>query len=285
MSVPGDPAPGALQGDRVSVAGLMALRLARDGGLPLALARRSGSTATRGAGQGHLIRDLRPFADGDDPRHIDAAASARTGQLQRRAFHEDREASLLLIADFRRPMLWGSGRRLRSVAAADHLMRLAWTAIEAGGTVGLVSVDGQGWRLTRPRGRAAGIRAVARALAEAHEVALRDRASRPLDLALVELLPHLPRGATLALASGLDDPGTRLPGALMALTRRGPLHLLLVEDAIERAAPSRAMPVHDASGRGQLVDLAPLAAARAARAAVLRQPGLQIRPVPVDGEG
>src|SRR5690606_41128872 len=109
MSARGDPGPGGAAADpgRISAGRLMALEFlaAKEMSDAASLAERPGNTATRRRGQGHEIRELRPFAEGDDPRHIDAAATARTGVPQLRSFHEDRENNLMLIADFRRPML------------------------------------------------------------------------------------------------------------------------------------------------------------------------------------
>ncbi|HET9068090.1 MAG TPA: DUF58 domain-containing protein, partial [Amaricoccus sp.] len=118
MSAPGDPRHDPAT--TVSADALMALarRAARPAG---ALAERPGIAPTRKRGQGHEIREIRPFTDGDDPRHLDAAATARSGSLQVRSFHEDRERTVLLVADFRRPMLWGTRARFRSVAAAEAL--------------------------------------------------------------------------------------------------------------------------------------------------------------------
>lgn len=293
MSVPGKgprPGPLGLSGDQVTVAALLALEFAPP--LPqeipaLALARRPGVTATRAAGQGHVIRELRPFAEGDDPRFLDAAASARAGAPQVRGFHEDREGNLLLIADFRRPMLWGSQARFRSVAAAEILMRLGWQAMSGGGAVGLVTLSDQGLEVTRPRARHSGMSRIAAHLARVHASALAataaGAATPDLDQQLASALRHAPSGAMVALASGLDQPGPRLTAVLAALSQRGPAALLLIEDPLERAAPAEALPTRrPGRAEAELLSLQSLPESRSRRASDLHLPGLKVARIAAD---
>jgi uncharacterized protein (DUF58 family) len=269
MSAPGDdPAT------TVSAAALMALaaRAARPAG---ALAERPGVAPTRKRGQGHEIREIRPFTEGDDPRHLDAAATARSGAPQVRSFHEDRERTVLLVADFRRPMLWGTRGRLRSVAAAEALALAGWQAVLGAGAAGVVALTDAGLVAERPRPRDAGMARVAGALARAHALALATRApTRDLVPDLLRAARFAPRGAGVVLATGLDQPGPGLDAALAALARRGPLRLVLTEDAFETAPPAAALPFLTPDGRVARARFGALPEARAARLAALRLPGL-----------
>ncbi len=76
------------------------------------------------------------------------------------------------------------------------------------------------------------------------------------------------------LATGLDQPGAGLDAALAGLARRGPLRLLLTEDAFETAPPAAALPFLTADGRVSRARFGALPEARAARLAALRLPGL-----------
>ncbi len=272
MSAPGDAAPD--RATTVSAAALMALaaRAARPDG---ALAERPGIAPTRKRGQGHEIREIRPFTDGDDPRHLDAAATARSGTPQVRSFQEDRERTVLLIADFRRPMLWGTRGRLRSVAAAEALALAGWQAVLGAGAAGVVALTDAGLLAERPRARDAGMARVCGLLARAHAQALTTRAPvRDLAPDLVRAGRFAPRGAGIVLATGLDAPGPGLDAALAGLARRGPLRLLLIEDAFETAPPAAALPFLTADGRVARARFSALPEARAARLAALRLPGL-----------
>lgn len=241
------------------------------------LAERPGTTATRKRGQGHEIREIRPYADGDDLRQLDAAATARTGTLQIRSFHEDREQSLMLIADFRRPMLWGSKGRLRSVAAAEALGLAGWQAVQSGGAVGVIVLTDFGPEVQQPRPRERGMALVVACLERAHEAALAHRGeSRDLAPDLARSARQVPRGAGILLATGLDRPGAGLDAALAALRARGPVTLLLVEDAFETAPPKVALPVQRPEG-ARWAEFSALAGERDGRAARLAFPGQMVR--------
>lgn len=279
MSGRSDPA-------HIGAAGLMALEGAalRIGGEAASLAERPGATATRRRGQGHEIREIRPFSEGDDPRHIDAAASARSGSPHVRSFHEDRERSLLLIADFRAPMLWGTKGRLRSVAAAEALALAGWRAVLQGGAVGVVALTDAGPQVQAPRPRHRGMALVASCLERAHALALAHRGPvRPLAPDLMRAMRQAPRGAAIVLATGLDSPGEGLDAALAALRQRGPLRLVLVEDAFELAPPAQPLP-HEGPEGPAFARFADLPAERAARAAKLALPGVEIRRLAASGE-
>lgn len=261
----------------VQAGALMALeRFATQRSDAASLAERPGTTAMRRRGQGHEIREIRPFSEGDDPRHIDAAATARSGAPHVRSFHEDRERSLLLIADFRRPMLWATRGRLRSVAAAEALALAGWQAVLAGGAVGAVALTEAGMQVQPPRPRHRGMALVAGLLARAHAAALHEPArQRPLAPDLLPAARLAPRGAAMVLATGLDDPGEGLEAAFAALRARGPLRLLLVEDPFEIAPPPRPLPY--ATGAALAVGrFDHLPAARLDRAAALGRAGLAV---------
>ena len=91
----------------------------------LAVTSLPGGLVTRMRGRGLETAELRAFAFGDDPRHLDRNATARTGQLQVRLFHAERDRTTILLADFRPSMLWGTRRTLRSIAAAEALAGIA----------------------------------------------------------------------------------------------------------------------------------------------------------------
>ncbi len=260
----------------------LAARALRDAA---ALAQRPGTTATRRRGQGHEIREIRPFTDGDDPRHIDAAATARIGTPQVRSFHEDRERNLMLIADFRRPMLWGTAGRLRSVAAAETLALTGWQATLRGGAVGVVALTDAGPDVQPSRPRHRGMALAAACLARAHKAALdaahddaahdRQTPVRPLDADLIRAARQVPPGAGIVFATGLDEPGLDLDAALAALAARGPLQLILVEDRFETAPPTAPLPYATENGT-LFARFTALPGDRNGRAARLQRPGIQV---------
>ncbi len=273
----------------VDVAALLALG-PRAGRLPHVapeMARRPGVIATRPRGQGHEIREVRPFTDGDDLRHLDAAATARTGILQVRSFHEDRDRTVMLIADFRRPMLWGT-QRFRSVAAAEALAVAGWQAVTDGGTVGVAVLTDVGIFSEKPASRSQGMARAAGCLARGHLVALQSvRPSvrppvRDLDADLIRAARLAPRGATIVLASALDQPGPGFEAALGAIVRHGALLLFLMQDPFELTPPRGSLPYRTASGLAARGAFASLPALRAALVARLVQIGVRVERIATD---
>jgi len=123
-------------------------------------------------GDGGDIYDLRPFEDGDDPRQIDPAASARSGRTQLRNRHEQVDRTALLVADFRSSMLWGSQVRLRSVAAAEALALEGWKVVAGGGQIGSICCLDQSHESRAPQPREAAMLGISQMMASLHDQAM-----------------------------------------------------------------------------------------------------------------
>lgn len=203
--------------------------------------------------------DLRAFAHGDDPRHIDRNATARTGSPQVRNFHAERDRTTLLVADFRPSMLWGTRRTLRSVAAAEALCLAGWQNVAEGGRVGLIAVTAGAPVFQRAAGRDRGMVAVIGTMAAAHAQALRQagKADPPLADALGHARRIAPRGAEVLVATALDHPGADFVEQVEELRRRAYLSVLRIADAFETAPPRGVFRYATASGRTGAAAAAP----------------------------
>lgn len=216
------------------------------------LARPGGFSGKR-RGPGIEIHDIRPFEDGDDLRHADAGATARTGRLHVRTFHTEEDRAVLLIADFRPFMLWGTRRRLRSVAAAEALAVVGWQAADAGARVGLLALRGHEMDYAAPRGGQQGMTRVAAHLVESHNVAATTphQADDPV-LSLAEAMERAMRlvapGAAIVCASGLDDPGERFATTARATVAKRQLAVLHVMDAVEAEPPAERLAFYGKDG-------------------------------------
>ncbi|MCE7030495.1 DUF58 domain-containing protein [Jiella avicenniae] len=254
-----DPAEEAT---RVDAARLFAMRhIVRN--IPerrLAPVGRPGGFAGRRRGNGLEIVDVRLFSEGDDIRHVDAAATARTAKTHVRTFRDERDRAALLIADFRAPMFFGTRGRLRSVAAAGALALAGWRVVEAGGRVGLLVASAGTTQFLPPRPRERSMAEIAGALESAHETAGQALASgRHLrEPSLAEILDEavgraLP-GTSLILATGLDDEGEDFARLAGAACRRFAMTVLLVRDRFETDPPTGAYPYRlaVASGAGPM---------------------------------
>ncbi|WP_395665314.1 DUF58 domain-containing protein [Methylocella sp.] len=118
-------------------------------------------------------------------RHLDRNVTARAGAPHVRAFREERERAVLLVADLRPSMLFARGARC-VLAGAEALALVGWRAAREG-RVGLVALTFQGAELLR-YGRGAGHdRGLRRARRGPCRGARRGaRADPPLDAALEE---------------------------------------------------------------------------------------------------
>lgn len=181
-------------------------------------------------------------------------------------------------------MLWGTRGRLRSVAAAEALARAGWQAVHAGGAAGVVALTEVGLLAERPRPRDRGMARVCGALARAHALAATmpapAQAQRLLAPDLARAARFAPRGATMIIATGLDLPGPDFEATLTGLGSRGPVRLLLIEDAFETAPVADPLPFLDAAGRPARGRFDGLPADRATRARALARPGVGVERIP-----
>ncbi len=195
-----------------------------------------GGFAIRRRGNGQVVSDSRAYVSGDDIRHVDRGATARTGSLHIRTFHEERDRVTFLVADFRPSMLWGMRRAFRSVAAAESLARLGWQAVETGGRVGLMAITSSETVFVPSRGRTAGMLAVIGGLVKAHAIALDTMTANPLepslDQALAALPRVVPRGSAVIVASGLDTRGPNFAAAVGNAGRNRDLRFMIIEDRV-----------------------------------------------------
>lgn len=251
------PLPGTdpLKGPGIAVeaGALMGLRhLARRGAGATSRGRSGlpGGIVTRRRGRGSEPDDVRVWTDGDDVRHIDRNATARTGTLHVRTHHEERDRAVVLLADFRPSMLVGTRRSLRSVAAAEALALLGWRIAGDGGRVGLCTAAPEPVALP-PTGGGRGMAALCQGLARAHDSALAAaaQADPPLGPTLERARALLPAGGHLVLASALDTPGDGFSETLAALAERIWMSLILVSDAFEREPPPGLYPYATPDGR------------------------------------
>lgn len=230
-------------------------------------------------GRGLEVHDVRPWVEGDDIRHLDQNATARTGVPHTKTYFDERERSILLVADMRPSMLFGTRRAFRSVAGAEALAMLGWRGVGRGGRVGVVAATAtRTWFSRQGRGERAMIAHVG-VLAEAHRAALADRA--PRDPPLADVLETTERlagtGSTIVVATALDAPGDAFGEVVLRLTRRHDVVFLLVEDAFEAEPPAGDYPFTTAEGASGWLRIDRRRAAPSAtdRIAALRRLGAQ----------
>ena len=95
----------------------------------------------RGSRRGHGtdFDDLRPYSAGDELRHVDWKASARSNALYTRLYREEREHRVTLLTDLRSSMFTGT-HALRSAKACQLSARLLWQATESGSRLCVIGI-------------------------------------------------------------------------------------------------------------------------------------------------
>jgi uncharacterized protein (DUF58 family) len=182
--------------------------------------RRGDGVRSIRAGDGYEFSQLRGYLEGDDPRRIDWAASARIGALQTRVYLEETALVLAAIVDESPSMRVGRTRRL-SEAAAEAVA--AWFSA--------VEHEDRAKRIVDDR------------IVEGRRPATAVRANGPFDLMkTLELAVRvLPRGASLLVVTdGFDLPPDD-GGLLLRLATRCDATVLLARDPWHDGLPLRGL--------------------------------------------
>jgi uncharacterized protein (DUF58 family) len=141
------------------------------GALDLVLARRvaealPGDRRSAGVGAGTELVQLRPYEIGDDVRHIDAAATARTGTPHVRLHVPERSLTTWIVLDISPSMAFGTAARLKADVAEGVVTVLGRLAVRRAGSVGLVTFGDGEVRVHPPRGSRPGIVALRHVIAD-----------------------------------------------------------------------------------------------------------------------
>jgi uncharacterized protein (DUF58 family) len=209
--------------------------------LDLVIARRTagalpGDRRAAGVGAGTELAQLRPYEFGDDVRHIDPAATARSGEPHVRMHVPERTLTTWIVLDISPSMAFGTATRLKSDVAEGVALVVSRLAVRRAGRVALLTFGAEATRLLRPRASKPGVAAVRRALAEG---VAPDGVSRPS--ALADALGQLRTVATqpglVVVVSDLrDQHGWTVP--LGALRARHSVLFIEIQDEREATLPA-----------------------------------------------
>jgi uncharacterized protein (DUF58 family) len=125
-----------------------------------------GDRRAAGVGIGTELAQLRPYVIGDDVRHIDPSATARTGEPHVRMHVPERALTTWIVLDVSPSMAFGTARRLKADVAEGVALVFGRLGVRRAGSVGLVAFGAPAPRVLPPRGSKPGIVALQRMLAE-----------------------------------------------------------------------------------------------------------------------
>lgn len=220
-----------------------------------------GTFTSKQRGHGTDYDDLRQYSPGDDIRHIDWRASARTNALHTRLYRAEKEHRTSIICDMRLCMFTGSNI-LRANRAVRLCARLLWQACKAGTRVTLIIITPEGLSMLAPgTGHTTAIRGC-KLLATEHQrlvqtlikrkhapttalreinndycrhesLAVSNEAHGPtLDAALKRLIAHSEHKTTQLWASGFDYPGELFFNTLGSIAQQGHNVALQIDDPV-----------------------------------------------------
>jgi uncharacterized protein (DUF58 family) len=193
--------------------------------------RLSGSHRSVQRGRGLEFQEVRPYVTGDDPRTIDWRVTARRGKPHTKLFREERERPVWLLADLNAGMFFGTRRQLKSTVVVRAAALLAWSAALGGDRVGAVITGANGYKISPPRSREAGVLPMLAALLEMQPTAP-GPASDGLSLGLKALAPLVHPGSLILVLSDFASLETRAP-EWPALAVHNEFRLFWVTDPLE----------------------------------------------------
>jgi len=201
---------------------------------------RFGDRASRRRGRGFELDTIGPYQWGDDIRHMDWFATARTGRPQVRQFRHEVQQTLLLVIDLRPSMLFGSNRQLMAKTACLAAAMIAWSTSKDHQPLGLLLIenDEQPTLIPPKRGRRARLRCLAQ-MVEAYRRAV-TRLSDPSPT-LAEALDRLPASLSAdveaIIISDFSGLGDDFDSCLRGAAAKGVLSAVVVEDGLMRTPP------------------------------------------------
>ena len=214
-----------------------------------------GERPTAWHGQGMETVDTRPYVEGDDLRHLDWRATARSGRALSRVFADERRHGLCLVLDHRATMRFASRGEPKSRRASRCAALLALMALRRREPVAILrlSDEGHGEFLPPSRDLAAITAPLQARRGRAHEltgVGLAD---------CVEWLdPRLEPGCIVLFISDMidyHDVEHNLGRDLAPLTRKQSVAVIVVRDPLEIDLPiAGRLRLVGADGRTVIVD-------------------------------
>jgi uncharacterized protein (DUF58 family) len=124
-----------------------------------------GDRRAAGVGLGTELAQLRPYETGDDVRHLDASASARTGTPHVRLHVPERALTTWIVLDLSPSMAFGTAKRLKADVAEGAALVFGRLGVRRAGSVGVIAFGAGEPRVLAPRASKPGLAALQRTLA------------------------------------------------------------------------------------------------------------------------
>jgi uncharacterized protein (DUF58 family) len=182
-------------------------------------------------GHGVQFSEHRIYNPGDDIRHIDWKASARTRDPLIKKYDEERELQVFLIVDLSRSQGFGSSSKMKSEMAAEIGGMLAYAASHTGDRVGMLIFSGEVEYLVPPKKGRQHVLRIIRDLLSFQPKSSGTHLSGALDVA-GRIMKH--RGVVFVISDFIAQDYQR---SIKRLARKHDVVAVLTQDEKERSLP------------------------------------------------
>ena len=197
-----------------------------------------GQKASKIRGSGLDFAEVRVYQPGDDVRSIDWKVSARKQKVHTKLFHEEKERPVLVFVDQTQSMFFGSGVRLKSIAAAELGALEISKAVANGERIGGAIATNEKVIMAKPRHGTTAATKMLFNIAEANQSLTREtrkRISAPEAAAnLLNLSKQRFKIVIISDFQGFPDDWEEI---VKRLARKNSLDLVHIFDPIEESLP------------------------------------------------
>ena len=197
-----------------------------------------GQKASKIRGSGLDFAEVRVYQPGDDVRSIDWKVSARKQKVHTKLFHEEKERPVLVFVDQTQSMFFGSGVRLKSIAAAELGALEIWRAVENGERIGGAIATNEEVILAKPRHGTTAATKMLFHIAEANRSLTRETFKRiSASEAVANLLNISKQRFKIVIVSDFQGFPNDWEEIVKRLARKNSLDLVHIFDPIEETLP------------------------------------------------
>ena len=197
-----------------------------------------GQKASKIRGSGLDFAEVRVYQPGDDVRSIDWKVSARKQKVHTKLFHEEKERPVLVFVDQTQSMFFGSGVRLKSIAAAELGALEIWRAVENGERIGGAIATNEEVILAKPRHGTTAATKMLFHIAEANRSLTRETFKRiSASEAVANLLNISKQRFKIIIVSDFQGFPNDWEEIVKRLARKNYLDLVHIYDPIEETLP------------------------------------------------
>ena len=184
-------------------------------------------------GHGMELEDVRAYQAGDDVRHMDWRATARSGKPIMKVFREERSQGLFLMIDRRPSMHFGTRGELKAVTAARSAAILTFSALAARDSVAGMVVESDEKFFPGTRDINNVLQLLRAASAPLAPLLMADKYTVTMNTLLAHTIATAGRGASVCLISDFKDLRAEHVPALLQITANHEVLALQIIDLAE----------------------------------------------------